>query len=189
LQLRILPAGDLLPALARGDVDLVMSGLTITPEREQQVAFTAPYLQTGQMAIIRTTDVMRFHNPASLMQGGFKVGFVEGSAGATYVKSSMASATPVSVADSAAGLQALLDKRIDVLVDDAATSWSIATEPRYKTLMSLNRPLTEEFLAWAVNKNNGALREQLNQVLLNVKRQQVFEHILNRWIPVRVAAE
>src|SRR5262245_41924661 len=63
LQLQVLPAAQLLPALARGDVDIVMSGLTITPEREQQATFAVPYLKTGQMAVIRTADVMRFHNP------------------------------------------------------------------------------------------------------------------------------
>jgi ABC-type amino acid transport substrate-binding protein len=101
----------------------------------------------------------------------------------------MADATAGPCNDSTACLQALLEKRIDVLIDNAATSWAIATEPRYSALMSLNRPLTEEFLAWAVNKNNPQLREQLNQVLFNMKQQQVFEHILNRWIPVRVSSE
>src|SRR5690606_17527347 len=35
IEFRLLPESDLLPALARGEVDVVMSGLTITPEREQ----------------------------------------------------------------------------------------------------------------------------------------------------------
>jgi ABC-type amino acid transport substrate-binding protein len=189
LQLQVLPAADLLPALARGQLDMVMSGLVITPQREKLVDFTVPYLQVGQMAIIRTDDVMKFRNPASLSQGGFRVGFVAGSAGADYVAADMTAATAVPCASAKAGLQALLDRRIDVLIDDAATSWSIATEPRYGALMSLYRPLTEEFLAWAVGKNNPQLQEQLNDALLTVKPLPVFEHILNRWIPVRIAAD
>lgn len=189
LQMQVLPASELLPALARGDVDVVMSGLIVTPELEKQVSFTQPYLRVGQMAIIRVDDVMRFRYPAALVQGGFRVGAVAGSAGARYVAEHMSNVTATTFDNADDGLQALLQQRIDVFVDDAATSWRIATEPRYGALLSLNQPLTEESLAWAVSKNNPQLLQQLNDALTTVKQTQVFEHILNRWIPVRVSGQ
>ena len=72
LQLQILPAADLLPALARGDVDLVMSGLVITPEREKLVEFTVPYLRTGQMAVLRPNEAgaLRALEPSTVMALG-----------------------------------------------------------------------------------------------------------------------
>jgi ABC-type amino acid transport substrate-binding protein len=189
LQFKIFTPAELLPALGRGEIDLVMSGLTITPEREQLADFTLPYLQVGQMAVIRTADVLKFRNPGSLLDGGFRVGFIKDSTGAAYVKAHMNKAVAVPSASAEAGLQALLDKTSDVFIGDASSSWIIATEPRYGDLMSLNHPLTEEFLAWAVAKKNQPLREQLNEILLRMKQQPVFEHILNRWIPMRPASD
>lgn len=186
---QVLPEAELLPALERGEVDVAMSGLVITPAREQLTDFTLPYLRTGQMAIIRTDDVMRFQNPSRLFQPGLRTGFVLNSAGADYVKAQMNSAAPQSCNDAPECLQALLDHRIDVFIGEAAVSWSLATQPRYGALMSLYRPLTEEFFAWAVSKDNPQLRDQLNQTLRFMKQQPLFEHILNRWIPVRVAAD
>ncbi|HSB96493.1 MAG TPA: transporter substrate-binding domain-containing protein [Spongiibacteraceae bacterium] len=187
LQFQILPAAELLPALQRGDIDMVMSGLVITDARAQQVDFVQPYLQAGQMAIIRIDDVLRFRSPASLLQGGFRAGFVVNSPGAEYVKAQMSAATAVPCANAEECLQSLLSKRIDVFVDAASTSWLIATQPRYGALLSFYRPLTEEPLAWAVNKSNGQLRERLDAALQSMRQTPMFEHILNRWIPVRVA--
>lgn len=189
LQFQVMSAADLLPALQRGEVDIVMSGLAITEARAQQVDFTLPYLQAGQMAIIRTDDVLRFRNPVSLLQGNFRVGFVANSPGAAYVKAQMNHSTPVACAGSEECLQGLLSKRIDVFIDAASTSWLIATQPRYGELLSLNRPLTEEPLAWAVSKSTPQLRERLNAALQSMQQTQLFEHILNRWIPVRITGD
>lgn len=184
--MRVLPRAQLLPALVRGDVDLVMAGLVITPQAEKQVDFTVPYLHSGEMAVIRTDDVARFHNPLALTRGGYRVGFVPGSAGAAYVQAEMANATAVSCADSDTCLQALLSKSIDVLIDSPATSWRISTDMRYASLMSLYQPLTDEDFAWAVAKGNDALRGRLDDAVYAMKKLQMFEHILNRWIPVRI---
>lgn len=190
LNLQVMPAADLLPALQRGDIDMIMAGLVITDAREREVDFAEPYyLQAGQMAIIRTEDVLRFRSPVSLLQGGFRVGFVGGSGGEQYVKANMSNATAVPCVNAEACLQSLLDKRSDVFIDAASTSWLIATQPRYGALLSLYRPLTNEPLAWAVAKNNPQLRERLGAALQAMQRTQMFEHILNRWIPVRVDGE
>lgn len=190
LQIQVLPSGDLLPALQRGDIDVAMAGLVITEARERQVDFVQPYyMQAGQMAIIRTEDVLRFRSPMSLLQGGFRVGFVGGSGGEQYVKAQMSNATATSCANTDECLQGLLNKRIDVFIDAASTSWLIATQPRYGALLSLYRPLTDEPLAWAVSKNNTQLRERLSAALQSMRQTQIFEHILNRWIPVRVSGE
>lgn len=187
LRFEVMPFDQLLPALARGELDLVMSGLSITPARQQQVEFTRSYQRAGQMAIIRTADVMRFRHPSSLFQGGYRVGFERGTTGEAYVKADLGNASPVPFDNAERGLEALLAQRIDVLIHDAATSWYIATEPKYGDLMGLYRPLTEESLAWAVNKNNPHLREQLDRELERMRQSGVLEHIRNRWIPVQIS--
>ena len=48
LEFKTLPFADLLPALAKGQVDLVISSMTITPIRNRQVAFIGPYYVSGK---------------------------------------------------------------------------------------------------------------------------------------------
>jgi polar amino acid transport system substrate-binding protein len=182
LQWRVLPRDELLGALARGEVDIVMSGL---PVGSGAAEFTRPYLRSGLMALIRTVDVMRFRSPAALLQGGgYRVGFVEGGSAAAWVGEQLQGVEPVALPGTEAALQALLDGRIDVLVEPAATSWRIATEPRYGDLMSLNRLLTEERLGWALPPGDSAFRARVEQELERMRQTGVLTHILDRWIPV-----
>lgn len=187
LQLKPMPLAEVIPALERGEIDIAMAGLVITPELEKRVEFARPYLRSGEMAIIRTDDIMRFRAPAALLQEGLKVGAIGGSAGADYVKTTMSRPSVLGCASADDCLQALLARRIDVFIGSPAVSWRLATDAKYGELMSLYRPLSEEYFAWAVAKNNAQLRERLDTVLEHMQRMQMFEHILNRWIPVRVA--
>jgi polar amino acid transport system substrate-binding protein len=50
LKLVPMPFAELLPALEAGKVDMILSGMTITGERNRKAAFLGPYLVTGQVA-------------------------------------------------------------------------------------------------------------------------------------------
>lgn len=45
--------GELIPALLRGDGDLIASSFSITPEREQRIDFSDPYFPVVVMVIVR----------------------------------------------------------------------------------------------------------------------------------------
>lgn len=44
---------ELIPALQKGEVDMIGAGITITPERMEQVLFSKPYYQSGIAAIVK----------------------------------------------------------------------------------------------------------------------------------------
>jgi ABC-type amino acid transport substrate-binding protein len=84
-------------------------------------------------------------------------------------------------------VQALRDKRIDYFVHDAPTIWRIvggllSTETE---LTGLYRPLTEEYLAWAVRKDDAALADQLNTALAQWRAEGRLDVVLDSWIRVR----
>ena len=43
--------GDLIPALLRGEGDVIAGEMTVTPERARQVLFAAPYLPARELAV------------------------------------------------------------------------------------------------------------------------------------------
>lgn len=189
LQVQLMPSADTVAALERGEVDIVMAGLVITSELENRVEFARSYLRSGEMAIIRTDDILRYRSPAALLQEGLKVGAVADSAGMAYVKTTMSHPSTTSCSSADECLQGLLAHRIDVFVGSPATSWRLATDSKYGALMSLYRPLTEEYFAWAVAKGNTQLRDRLDRALEHMLQMQMFEHVMNRWIPVRVSSD
>ena len=48
---------DLLPALEAGQVDMVLSGMTMTPGRNLKVAFVGPYFASGKSILAKMVNV------------------------------------------------------------------------------------------------------------------------------------
>ncbi len=174
----------LLPALQSGEIDIAMAGLVIDDAGLAQADFTMSYQKAGLMPVIRVVDVQRFRGPGSLMQPGYRLGYVRDSGGGR-VAEQLGIKDGIGFDAPAQGLQALLDGKIDLLIDRAATSWVLPTEPRYGDLMSLDRLLTEELLAWAVRKGDDAWRQRIDAELGRMRQTGVQQHILDRWVPVQ----
>ena len=69
-----IPLEGLVSALHAGKVDVLMSGLSVTAERSQQVLFAEPYLRVGQMAIMHKSKVGRFSQPWAVYRENVRVG-------------------------------------------------------------------------------------------------------------------
>jgi ABC-type amino acid transport substrate-binding protein len=188
-QFRVLPWSSLIMALQQGDIDVIMSGMSITPERAAKVDFTSPYFSIGQMAIIRVEDVARYASPTNILQPNVRIGYVADTTGAAYIQKFAGMTTLRSFASVEPALDALLKGEIDCVVHDSVTSWMVDQDRRYAKLMSLRKPLTEEQLAWAVDKDQPQLLEMLNKNLAAMQQDGTVDKVLNQWIPVRVTVE
>jgi len=181
-----MPFAKLIPALQAGEIDVIMSGMSVTPERSAQVIFTDPYMEMGQMAIILTENAAKFSQSWSIFRPGVRVGVEPGTTGAEFAARELKEAKVKFFNDSAAAFAALRNNEIDLYVHDAPTSWQLATTGENRDLLSLYAPLTNEQLAWAVRKDDQRLADALNDALRTMKGNGSLRYILNRWIPVTV---
>jgi ABC-type amino acid transport substrate-binding protein len=187
LRLVELPLPRLIDALLEEQVDVVMSGLSITDERAEQVAFCDPYLQVGQMALIRAEEFEERSERANFDRSGVRVGVKRGSTGEDFAQSRL-KRSEVRVFDTIdAAIAALREERIDYFVHDAPTIWRVVGgfASDETQLTGLYRPLTEEYLAWAVRPGDTELRAQLNRMLATWREEGFVELTLDLWIPVR----
>lgn len=177
---------DLIPALVNGRIDIIMSGMSITPQRERQVDFAQPYLQVGQMALIRANERSQFPNRQSLVTTRLRVGYVRDTTGAQFVEAHMSNAQRAPQDSVEQGVRALRSGAVDVFIHDAPTIWRIAGNATEEELLGLFWPLTDEYLAWAVRPSDALLLKELNAVLNAAKQNGRLQAILNRWIPMRI---
>lgn len=181
-----MPFASLIPALLAGDIDVIMSGMSVTAQRSEQVLFTDSYMEVGQMAIMTTDKVGHFSQPWALRSDGVRIGVEPGTTGADYVARELTGAKVTFFDDSAAAFAGLRSNDIDLYIHDAPTSWQLATSTENGDLISLYKPLTQEQLAWAVRKDDERLAARLNDALSTLKRNGTLGYIFNRWIPVTV---
>lgn len=184
------PRTALFEALESGEVDVIIGGIARTPalgeDRPRDVRLTESFMQVGQLALIRASDVGRYGHFQAIKRGGVRVGYERGSAGETYVAEELPRAESFAFEDVAEGLRSLRAGRIDYFIHDAPTIWSVAGDPIYRDLLGLYRPLTEEYLVWAVRADDTALLRLLNVSISHWKREGRIETILDLWIPLRV---
>jgi polar amino acid transport system substrate-binding protein len=181
-----IPWEQLIPALSTGEIDVIMSGMSITGGRKQKISFTEPYLHIGQMAITRIDEIQRLGSLTALLNAPITVGFEPETTGEAFVKTNMRSARPQAVASIDAAVVALRNREIDAFVHDAPTAWRIGSDPAYKDLIGLYWPLTDEYLGWGVRIHDATLRKALSDQITAMKADGRLERITRKWIKVRV---
>jgi ABC-type amino acid transport substrate-binding protein len=168
-------------ALLHKRVDIVMSGMTITPARKLRVAFTDPYLQSGVVALVRRREVDKYATKEKLLQSNDRVGFRINTTGEKFVAESMRFATRSGYRSATDAALELAQQRIDIFVSDApVVAWLVSTNEA--DLAAIWTPLTNDQLAWAVRPDDDELRTSVNDVLARWKADGTLRAILQRWL-------
>ena len=79
------PFGELLGALEKGEVDIVMSGMTMTPARNLKFAFVGPYMVSGKSILTTSAALAKIEDAEDLDQSQVKAAALEGSTSQEFV--------------------------------------------------------------------------------------------------------
>jgi len=113
-----MPFAELLGAVAMGDVDLVISGMTITAARNARVAFVGPYLISGKSLLAKTETLTQLDGDAGLDDAKRSYAALAGSTSAEFVKAVAPKAKLVATPNYDAGVEMVIDGKVDALVAD-----------------------------------------------------------------------
>ena len=156
-----------------------MSNSKRLKEKRKKVNFTYPYVKAGQMAIMRTDNIKEFSSVDKVVGTNKKVGYINGTTGNFFVNEKCAKAVKTPFTKPSEGIKALADGKIDIFIIDAPIVWDLAN-PKLTPLLE---PLTEEYLGWAVRKNDKTLLDTMNKCLEQMKKDGSLDSIEKRWIP------
>ncbi|MCI7223587.1 MULTISPECIES: basic amino acid ABC transporter substrate-binding protein [Fusobacterium] len=165
----------LLPALQTKKVDLVIAGMTATPERQKTVLFSKPYFTAKQVIITKGEDksLKSFDNLA-----GKKVGVMLGFTGDSVV-SEIKGAKVERFNAAYAAIMALNQGKVDAVVLDSEPAKKYIANS--KQLMIANVPAEEEDYAIAVRKNDKALIEKIDAAVAKIRANGEYDKILKKY--------
>ncbi len=89
LRVETMAFAELLGALEAGRVDIVMSGMTITPRRNLRVAFVGPYIEAGKCFLTKLEEIATVEDPALIEMPELRVAALEGSTSQAFVREAM----------------------------------------------------------------------------------------------------
>ena len=164
---------------ARGDFDIGLSGIEDSPARRARLALTIPYYEFRELLTVREADGARYRTLADL--AGRRVATL----GATLAYDLLVAAqaehglVPVTYEDDVHPYSDLALGRVDaVLLDEVLANRGVA---RYPGLINAVEPIGTGRYVGILAPGNTALRDRMNDVLIQAMRDGRLEAIFKRW--------
>ena len=176
-----LPFKDLLPALLENKIDMVLSGMTITPERNLKVVFVGPYILSGQTVLIKNTLADRIYGAKDLDQAKYKVSAADHTTAADAVRHLIPRAKLVTGANEVDALNLLLAGRVDAMVADLTFGLVAAFKHRKDGILHLARPFTYEPSGIAIAPGDPELTNWLQNHLVQLEGTGKLEAMKHKW--------
>lgn len=165
----------LIPSLQTGTADIVISSMTIRPDREEQVDFSEPYAN-ALLAILAGAD-SGIENIDSLNQPGKKIAVKSGSTGHLYAQDNLTNAELIILPDESACVTEVAQGRADGFIYDQLTvyrNWQNNPDTTTAVFIPFQEP---EKWGIAVQKGNTELLEQINAFLKEFRAEGGFDRL------------
>ncbi len=173
---------QLIPSLIEGKIDIIMSGMSVTDLRMMRITFADPYIETGQMALMRHSSAARYDSPESIMESSARIGVQDGTTGDVFVQTRCQHASKVRLDKPEDAMFYFKGNRIDMFIYDAPTIMLMASQHEAE-VVPLWRLLTNENLAWGVRRQDSDLLTAINSLLAEWRQNGELAKILDRWMP------
>jgi polar amino acid transport system substrate-binding protein len=145
-----MPFAELLPALEAGKVDMVLSGMTITAERNKKTAFVGPYVVTGKGVLAVLQRFAALKEAQGLDVPEVTLAALKDSTSQKFAETSISKAKLIPVASYDEALDLLFKGKVDVIVADYQFCALTAYRNQKKGLIAGESPLTFEPLGIAM---------------------------------------
>jgi polar amino acid transport system substrate-binding protein len=166
--------------LAADKYDAIISSVTITEERKEQMDFSKPYINAGQILIVpnATKGVTELSDMKGMTvaaqigtTGSFEIEKVEGVGLKTYDEIGLA-------------FEDLINGRIDGVVADTpvAANFALQSESYKGKLKIVGEPFTEEYYGICIRKGNTQVLDAVNAGLDGVLGTTTYKNIEKKWL-------
>jgi polar amino acid transport system substrate-binding protein len=164
----------LVPGLERGEYQVVINGLEITPERAERIHFSTPYFYSTLTMTSRLDDlrIQRAEDLRGRTVGVLKVTFAE-----KYVRN----LGGVTVRSYDSQVQPYIDLdlgRVDAVVMDTPIALYYATGPRVRNLELASARMS---FGIGIRKSDDELLQQINAALDSLRRDGTLRKIYTDW--------
>jgi ABC-type amino acid transport substrate-binding protein len=181
LTLEVVSTGwsGIIPALMADRFDIIMSAMSITPEGQQQIDFTDPYLP-GNLAISTPTSAP-ITDPAGL--AGKIVGVQGGTTGQSHVEA-LSGVKEIKVYNTVMeAFEAMAAGKVDAVVDDeAACAYILENNADFKAkFANAGTIVTDNGYGYGIKKGNAALLTAMNAALKELRADGVYQKICTKW--------
>lgn len=184
LEAQIVPMdfADLLPALEAAQVDVVISAMTITPQRNVRVPFAGPYYISGTSALTRSDELAHVAEMGELNAAGRRYAAIAGSTNEAFAREHLPAATLVSTRDFDAAVELVLKDEVDAVLADFPLCKYAAMQHPEAEFSDLMTPFTVEPLGVAIRADAPLLVNLIDNYLDTLEYAGLLGQLKARWL-------
>ncbi len=181
LEIIPMPFGELMSALEEDKIDMVLSGLSITPGRTEMVSFVGPYMMSGKSILTKNSVLAKIQEGNDFNRKELKLLALSNSTSASFVRAVAPNAQLIEVASYDEGVAMLIDDKADAMVADMPVCvLSVARFPE-AGLTTLEKPLTVEPVGIAVSKDDPQFFNLVDNYLRAYEKTGILGQIRKKW--------
>jgi len=164
--------------LLNKEVDMLISSITITPERAEKMAFSDPYFNAGQVIVTTLDKVNEIKGTQDL--AGKKLGVQIETTSQIEAQKYTDPDLVIPFENYDLAKDELLKGLIDaIIIDYPAAAGMVSGQ---ETFRIVGEPFTQEFYGIAVRKEEKVLLGEINETIRRLKRENIIEEMGKKWL-------
>jgi polar amino acid transport system substrate-binding protein len=167
----------LLAALDEGKVDMVVAGMTPTPEREKNVDFSNVYYKAVQTVVVRAADKNKFKTTSDF--NGKTIGVQKGAIQEDIAKKQISGARPMALATISDLVLALKNNRVDGVILESPVATSNVNANKDLVISDVKLKNDDAGSAVAVKKGSADLVKEINKTLNRLKTDNSIDKFVS----------
>lgn len=181
LTLKPMHFNDLLPALEAGQLDMILSGMTITPLRNFKVAFVGPYFASGKSILTKAANIESLNEVSKINNPDKVLVALKGSTSQMFVEQLLSRAKLVLADDYDQAVAMVRDGKVQAMVADYPIC--MVTVYRYPDggFATLTKPMSYEPVGVALPANDPLLVNWVQNSLNTIIATREMDSLMKRW--------
>jgi len=181
LNLQKIPFNELLPALEVGRIDMIISNMTITPERNLKAVFVGPYFVSGKGLLTKSTTLANAEKMDDLNSPDFTFVALKGTTSELVARKGAPKAVLLTAYSEDEAVQMVLNGDADAMIADFPICVVAAYRHKGSGLVAASTPITYEPIGIAIPKGDPHLVNWLENVLDGLRKSNILAAMKIKW--------
>ncbi len=181
LRLEPMPFADLLPALEAGNVDMIIAGMTITPERNLNVAFVGPYFNSGKCVLSKIETLAKAEEVDTINRPDVRLTALKGSTSQIFIEELAPKARLMAANDYEEAVNLVLTDKVDAMIADYPICVVSLLRHKDSDLVSVITTLIYEPIGIALPPADAQLINWTENFLHRMEETNQLELLRRRW--------
>ncbi len=171
----------IIPALLTNKFDIIMSGMTLTQERNMTVNFAKPYILIGQSVLLNKKYEGTVKSYKDLNDPKYTICSKLGTTGEKAAKHYISKAKYISYDTEQEAVMEVINGKVDAFIYDMPYNTIAVAQKGEGKLIHIDKPFTQEPISWAVRKGDPDFLNWLDNFLEQLKYDGIYDKIYHKW--------